>query len=261
MPGFGRALPLPQHRRDAELIKAMGLNFVRLSHYPQHPEFLDACDELGILVYAEVASWKSVRGGRWLSRACRQMRDMVVRDRNHPSVILWGMGNEGRHRKAFQELYAICKELDPERAVTYAENHLYRARRKGAIGLPDVWGLNYEFDALEEGRDASRLRCVVVSECSNYPHTERGNAEAEETQLETIKADLARIQDLQYVAGFALWCFNDYATLRKQRYKRYSGLVDAQRVPKASARWLASEFGGNLPQDEPLVAGEIETED
>ena len=246
MPGFGRALPLAQHRKDAELIKAMGLNFVRLSHYPQHPAFLAACDELGILVYAEIASWKSVRGGRWLTRACRQMHDMVVRDRNHPSVILWGMGNEGRHRRAYERLYTLCKELDPGRPVTYAENHLYRARRKRTLGLPDVWGTNYEFDAMEAGCAASRLKCVVVSECSNYPHTERGNRQAEQKQLETIKADLARIEDLPYVAGFALWCFNDYATLRKQRYRRYSGLVDAWRMPKASAYWMAERFGGSL---------------
>jgi beta-galactosidase/beta-glucuronidase len=246
MPGFGRALTLEQHREDARLIKAMGLNFVRLSHYPQHPEFLNACDELGLLVYAEIASWKSVRGGRWLKRAARQMRDMIIRDRNHPSVILWGMGNEGRHRGAYLELYDICKQLDAARAVTYAENHLYRARRKKTLGLPDVWGINYEFDAMEEGRDACRLKCVVVSECSNYPHTLRGDAAAEQKQLDTIKSDLERIENIEYVAGFALWCFNDYATLRKKRYKRYSGLVDAERKPKASAYWLAEKFGGDL---------------
>jgi beta-galactosidase len=246
MPGFGRALSLQQHRDDAALIKSMGLNFVRLSHYPQHPEFLDACDELGILVYAEIASWKSVRGGAWLKNACRQMRGMVVRDRNHPSVILWGMGNEGRHRGAYLKLYSICKDLDAGRAVTYAENHLYRARRKKTLGLPDVWGTNYEFDAMREGCEASRMKCVVVSECSNYPHTLRGDEESEQKQLSIIEHDLDRMEKDEFVAGFALWCFNDYATLRKKRYKRYSGLVDAQRVPKASAYWLSHKFGGVL---------------
>jgi hypothetical protein len=246
MPGFGRALPLWMHREDAERIKSMGLNFVRLSHYPQHPAFLDACDELGILVYAEVASWKSVRGGRWLKHACRQMCDMILRDRNHPSVILWGMGNEGRHLGAYQRLYAICKELDASRAVTYAENHLYRARRRRTLGVPDVWGTNYEFAELEAGRDASRLRCVVVSECSNYPHTERGDDTAEAKQLATLKRDVEELEGRSFVSGFALWCFNDYATLRKQRYKRYSGIVDAWRVPKVSAHWLASRYGGSL---------------
>ena len=154
MPGFGNALPVQQHRQDALLIKQMGCNFVRLSHYPQHPAFLDACDELGILVYAEIATWKSVRTGRWLKSACRQMRDMIRRDRNHPSIILWGMGNESRSRKAYAALREIAEQEDGTRAVTYAENHLYRAKREKTVGIPDVWGCNYELDALEEGRDA-----------------------------------------------------------------------------------------------------------
>ncbi len=243
MPGFGRALPRWMHEADARLLKAMGLNFVRLSHYPQHPAFLEACDRLGILVYAELASWKSVRGGGWLRRARRQMEDMVRRDRNHPSVILWGMGNEGRHAGAYRCLYALCKALDPQRAVTYAENHFYRARRCRTLGIPDVWGLNYEFDALEDGVAASRLQCTVVSECSNYPHTRRGDTDAERIQLETLQADLARIADHPAVAGFALWCLNDYATLRKKRYRRFSGIVDGWRTPKTSARWLAESYG------------------
>ncbi len=255
MPGFGRALPVWMHREDARLIKSMGLNFVRLSHYPQHPEFLDACDELGILVYAELASWKSVRGGRWLKNACRQMSDMILRDRNHPSVILWGMGNEGRHAGAYQRLYHLCKSLDPTRAVTYAENHLYRARRTRTLGIPDVWGTNYEFDAIEEGRDACRLRTVVVSECSNYPHAIRGEEIEEKRQLDIVRHDIGLLEGKSFVAGYALWCFNDYATLRKQRYKRYSGIVDAWRIPKSSAYWLSERYGGMLGVQPAVVSG------
>jgi beta-galactosidase len=237
-PGDGRALPLALHRADAEQIRGMGLNFVRLAHYPQHPAFLDACDALGILVYAEIASWKSVRGGRWISLAERQMRAMIARDRNHPSVILWGMGNEGRHRRAFLRLQAVVRALDPGRPTTYAENHLYRARRRGTLGIPDVWGLNYELDALEQGCAASRLRNVIVSECCNIPYAVRGDARAEAEQVRAIEAMLERIRGKDWVAGFALWAFNDYGTLRKKRYRRFCGLVDAWRRPKEAARQL-----------------------
>ncbi len=243
MPGFGRALPLWLHREDAVRIKDMGLNFVRLSHYPQHPAFLDACDELGLLVYAEIASWKSVRGGAWLRRACRQMQGMILRDRHHPSIILWGMGNESRHRGAYRRLYALCKKLDPARPVTYAENHLYRARRIGTVGLPDVWGTNYEFEAMAEGRDASRQRCVVVSECSDCPDTQRGRPDAESQQLETLRRDLEIVEKEAFVAGFALWSYNDYATRRRGRYRYHSGILDAWRIPKKSAAWLAERYG------------------
>jgi len=244
IPGFGRALPLCLHREDALIIKESGLNFVRLSHYPQHPAFLDACDELGILVYPEVASWKSVRKGRWLRRASRQMADMLRRDRNHPSIILWGMGNESRSRKAYSRLRSIVRRLDETRPVIYAENHFYRAERERTLDFSDVWGLNYEFDALEDGRNASTSGCVVVSECSNYPHTIRGDLSAEARQVEIIEMDLAKLAGKPFVAGFALWCLNDYATLRKGRYKRYSGLVDAWRIPKMSLALLNAYFAG-----------------
>ena len=242
MPGFGQALPPALHREDAQIIRSLGLNFVRLSHYPQSPVFLDACDELGLLVYAELASWKSVRTGRWLKNADRQFRAMIQRDRNRPGIILWGMGNESRSRKAFLQLRAAARELDPTRPVTYAENHLYRAMREKTIGLPDVWACNYEFAALEQGRDAARLRCAVVSECSNYPPAARGNLSEELRQVEIIEQDLAQFRNKPYVAGFALWCLTDYGTLRRNRFLRYSGILDAWRMPKPAAALMQARY-------------------
>ena len=242
MPGFGLALPSALHREDAQLIHSLGLNFIRLSHYPQSPVFLDACDELGLLVYAELASWKSVRTGRWLKNALRQFRAMIQRDRNHPAIILWGMGNESQSRKAFLQLRAAASELDPTRPVTYAENHFYRAVRAKTAGLPDVWGCNYEFAALEQGRDAARLRCAVVSECSNYPPAARGNLSEELRQVEIIEQDLAQFRNKPYVAGFALWCLTDYGTRRQNRFLRYSGILDAWRMPKPAAALMQAHY-------------------
>lgn len=251
MPGFGAAVPSWLHREDAERIKAMGLNFVRCSHYPQHPDFLDACDACGILVYAEIASWKSVRGGAWLRRAKRQMQAMVQRDRHHPSIILWGMGNEGQHLRAYRELYAICKQLDPGRPVTYAENHFYRARRCDVVGLPDVWGVNYEFEAMESGRDAARQRCVVVTESSDCPWAQRGRGDAEERQWSVIQHDLDAMGSPPYLAGFALWNYNDYPTLRRGNFRRHSGVLDAWRLPKLAAYQLAARYGDPLATQKP----------
>lgn len=243
MPGFGNALPLALHRADAQLLKAHGCNFVRLSHYPQHPAFLDACDELGILVYAEIATWKRVRGGGWLRAAERQLRGMIARDRHHPSVILWGMGNEGRHRGAYTRLHALAKAMDPTRPTIYAENHLYRARRKRTLGIPDVWGCNYELAETAAGAAAARTRNVVVSECSNYPPAVRGNLGEEAAQVDLITRDLAQIREKAQVAGFALWSFCDYATMRKTRYARHCGVFDAWRMPKMAAVLMEAMFG------------------
>jgi beta-galactosidase len=262
MPGFGNALPDEQHREDAELLRATGLNFVRLAHYPQHPLFLDACDRLGLMTYPEIATWKSVRGGRWLRSARRQMRALILRDRHRPSVILWGMGNESRHRRAYLELRQIASELDPDRPVIYAENHLYRARRQRTVGIPDVWGVNYELDVLGEGRASSRLRNVVVSECMNHPRAVRGSWGEERAQLDVLERDRAILRADPAVAGFAIWAFADYATEHAARYRRLPGLYDAWRQPKMAAAlfraWFVDQpvleiFGdwGERPPGEP----------
>ena len=245
MPGLGSALPLGLHRADALQIKAMGLNCVRLSHYPQHPAFLDACDELGILVYAELSSWKSVRTGRWLRAAERQLTGMILRDRHHPSVFIWGLGNEGRSLPAYQCLKKVVQQHDPTRPVSYAENHLYRARRKKTLGFPDVWGMNYEFDVLDEAIESCVSKTVLVTECSNSPETERGTLALEVGQVTQLAQDLDVIEARPEIIGFTLWCYNDYATMRKERYRRFSGVVDAWREPKMSAAYLQARFGSD----------------
>jgi beta-galactosidase len=243
IPGFGNALPDVLQRRDALILKELGCNFVRLSHYPQSPVFLDACDELGIMVYAEIATWKSVRSARgWRRAARRQMHDLIVRDRHHPSVILWGMGNESRSRKAYLELRSIARELDPERPVIYAENHLYRARRERTVGIPDVWGVNYELDALETGYSSSRLENVVVSECCNHPQSVRGDDQEELLQVATVENDWERMAEVPYVAGHAVWCLADYATEHRGRFRRLPGLCDAWRRPKMAAELFRARF-------------------
>ncbi len=242
MPGHGSALPLEQHRADAKAIKELGLNAVRLAHYPQHPAFLDACDELGILVYAEIATWKSVTTGKWLSAAERQLRGMILRDRHHPSVILWGLGNESRSRPVYEHLNDIAHELDPDRFTIYAENHLYRAKRQNTLNVADVWGCNYELDVLDEVVDYCATGVALVSECSNSPHTVRGDEPMEQYQVERITRDLDTIAAHPACAGFFIWSFQDYATLRKKRYKRHCGLLDAKRQPKQAAHMLRERF-------------------
>lgn len=250
IPGIGSALPDELQRRDAQVLKELGCNFVRLSHYPQSPTFLDACDELGMMVYAEIATWKSVSSAAgWRRSARRQMHDLIVRDRHHPSLLLWGMGNESRSRKAYLELRTIAHDLDPSRPVTYAENHLYRARRQRTIGIPDVWGTNYELDALEEARDASRLENVILAECCNHPTTPRGDVHEELAQVFTIEREWEAMADRPYLAGYAVWSMTDYATEYRDRYRRLTGIIDAWRSPKMAAELFRARHA-----DRPFVS-------
>lgn len=92
---FGGALSNAIHRRDLEMIKAMGANFLRLGHYPQDPAVLEAADELGLLLWEEIPVVNYVNPDpRFTANTVRNLREMIRQHRNHPSVILWGLMNE-----------------------------------------------------------------------------------------------------------------------------------------------------------------------
>lgn len=133
--GFlGDAVPQAVGIRDIQLIKSMGANFMRTSHYPQDPAILDACDRLGILVWEEIPNIKihmyppSADGTQpvyterfpWplLEQLKQQLREMISRDFNHPSIIIWGLGDDlsGYHyAEDFVDLSSTAHELDPTR--------------------------------------------------------------------------------------------------------------------------------------------------
>jgi len=110
-PESGRTLSKAKNIEDVKLIKSMNMNAVRLSHYPADPEFLDACDSLGLYVECEQPGWhwahETVTGSQIVE-------EMVARDVNHPSIIFWSNGNEGGFN---YELEPVFTRLDPQRRV------------------------------------------------------------------------------------------------------------------------------------------------
>jgi beta-galactosidase/beta-glucuronidase len=108
-PETGRTLSRRDNYDDVRLIKEMNMNAVRLSHYPPDPDFLDTCDELGLYVMNELGGWH----GKYDSNAGKKLvREMVVRDVNHPSIIWWANGNEGGHNVDLDKEF---ESLDPQK--------------------------------------------------------------------------------------------------------------------------------------------------
>ena len=110
-PETGRTLSKAKNIEDVKLIKSMNMNAVRLSHYPADPEFLDACDSLGLYVECEQPGWhkphETITGSQIVE-------EMVTRDLNHPSIIFWSNGNEGGFN---YELEPVFTRLDPQKRV------------------------------------------------------------------------------------------------------------------------------------------------
>ena len=101
-PHVGYAVPAAAQHRDARRIKEAGFDYVRLCHYPQSPDFLDACDELGIVVMNCIPGWQFLGGEKFRSACEQNARDLIRRDRNHPCVVLWELSlNETAMDDAF----------------------------------------------------------------------------------------------------------------------------------------------------------------
>jgi beta-galactosidase len=127
--GVGAAMSNEQHRKDMESIKEIGANFVRLAHYPQDPEIYKACDELGLLVWDELPWCRGGVGNEvWKTNAKNLLSEMITQNYNHPSIIIWSLGNEMNWLPDFpdgdnaekmtvflKELNDLSHQLDPSR--------------------------------------------------------------------------------------------------------------------------------------------------
>jgi len=126
--GVGAAMTDSMILREMQLMKEMGVNFIRLGHYQQSRVVLDACDSLGILVWEEIPWCRGGLGGdRYKAQARRMLTHMITQHFNHPSVIIWGLGNENdwpgdfsvfdkeQIRAFMKELNELAHQLDPSR--------------------------------------------------------------------------------------------------------------------------------------------------
>jgi beta-galactosidase len=153
---LGAAVNRRATERQLEIMKAMGANAVRTSHNPPSPEVLEFCDRLGLVVMDEAFDmWRIPKVPNGYAKYFdqwgeRDMRDMLRRDRNHPSVVLWSIGNEvpeqGRADgwKTAKFLTDICHQEDPTRLVTSGFNNWVPAIKNGLADQVDVPGFNYK---------------------------------------------------------------------------------------------------------------------
>lgn len=126
-PELGQVVDEATMRRDIELMKQHNFNAVRCSHYPNHPLWYRLCDRYGLYVVdeANIETHGMVPMSRladdpgWLPAMSERVTRMVIRDRNHPSVIIWSLGNESGHGASHDALYRWLKTTDPTRPVQY----------------------------------------------------------------------------------------------------------------------------------------------
>ncbi len=279
-PQCGPALPLTQLLEDIQLLKQTGCNFVRGSHYPQDPRFLDLCDEVGLLVFEESLGWqaelKHLTNPHFAQRLETMTREMVRRSFNHPSVIMWGFLNEGHSelpesRALYERLTAAIKEEDPTRPVTFATNQLMDDIN---LDLADIISINiypgwyaqpeagvrpldtivpYIDDCLEHlrrvGLDDRPLIISEIGAGAIYGWHDPLNAHwSEEYQADLLQIVCEKFQTDDRINGLSLWQFCDIRTyadsyaLKRPRAFNNKGIFDEYRRPKLAAEIVTRYF-------------------
>jgi beta-galactosidase len=162
---LGAAVSRAAQARQIRILQQMGCNAIRTSHNPPDPALLDLCDEMGMLVLDEAFDeWRvpKMENGyhacfdRWSET---DLREFIRRDRNHPCVFLWSIGNEigeqriGQGRLTARRLVSICHEEDPTRPVTAGFNQPQWAMPNRLVDELDVFGVNYQPSLYETFRE------------------------------------------------------------------------------------------------------------
>lgn len=255
-PYVGYAMPENVQKADADLLKyKLGVNLVRTSHYPNSIHFLDRCDEIGLLVFTEIPSWQYLGEGEWREIFKDNIKRMVIRDRNHPSVILWGVRvNEGMDcDELYLEANKIAHELDSTRKTGGVRNiprsHL----------LEDVFTYN---DFSHSGGMISLLPAIIPAGIkAPYLVTEHNGHmyPTKSFDREALRTEHAlrhtRVLNTAYgstrISGAIGWCMSDYNTHKDFGSGDkicYHGVTDMFRVPKLGAAIYRSQ-----QEDEPFL--------
>jgi beta-galactosidase len=249
-PYLGMAAPARLQRRDAEILKReLNCNMVRCSHYPQSPHFLDACDELGLMVWQELPGWQYVGDEGWRAIMLQNVADMIIRDRSRPSVIVWGTrpNEAANHPGLYAQARDLACRLDGSRQTTgamasysldgWAEDVFsyddYQSRDGNAVLRPPLPGVPY-------------LVSEAVGALDGPPTFRWLDPEpvlAEQALMHAQVHDIAQA-DPRY-AGLLGWAGFDYASLnggdRIWAALKTPGVVDTFRVPKPGAAFYRSQ--------------------
>jgi beta-glucuronidase len=284
-PIHGRGLNLPMWIRDYELLKWVGANSYRTSHYPYAEEAMQLADRLGVLVINEIPAVglnfedpQELTQQR-LTQCLRQIRELITRDKNHPSTIMWNVANEplGGPRlgeappvlraveagmRFFRQMYAEAHRLDGTRPVTLVG-------RRGGVrewhGLFDVvcvnayYGWYTQSGQLEFGRQVLARELDALHQAFGKPvmitefgadtlpgaHNTPPEMWTEEYQVEFLRGFLEVAAQRPFMAGMHVWNFADFKTSQgtgRAAAMNFKGVFTRDRRPKMAAHFLRSRW-------------------
>ncbi|MGH7951740.1 MAG: glycoside hydrolase family 2 TIM barrel-domain containing protein [Limisphaerales bacterium] len=262
-PYTGFAMPSRVMRRDAEILRReFNCNMVRCSHYPQTEAFLDACDKLGLMVWEETPGWQFLGDDAWKDLVVRDVQDMVRRDRNRPSVIIWGVRvNESHNDPAlYERTKAIAESLDGSRPTS---GSMTSRSTKG--WHQDVFSLDDYHSAPDGsvGIDAPLpgvpyMLSETVGQFSygakkgfNNKYRRAGDLTTQISQALFHAQAHDRAANFPRMAGVIAWCAFDYSSqINAYNEIKSPGVADVFRIPKLGASFYQAQVS---PKVRPVI--------
>jgi beta-galactosidase len=238
-PFVGGAMPARVQRRDAWILKLeLKCNIVRTSHYPQATQFLDACDEFGLMVLEEIPGWQHVGDAQWQDAEVRNVAEMILRDGNHPSIVLWGVrvNESADDHEFYSRTNSAARALDGSRP-TGGTRYQYESEL-----LEDVFTMNdFGFPL----RPPNHPLYLNTEFCGHmYPTKQQDSLERVLEQVRRHAQVLNQLAgDPRYAGGLG-WCAFDYNTTPDFGSGDgicYHGVCDIFRIPKPAAAFYRSQ--------------------
>jgi beta-galactosidase len=275
-PYTGFAMPDRVLRRDAEILRRQfNCNMVRCSHYPQSEAFLDTCDELGLMVWEEVPGWGYLGDAAWKELVVRDTGEMIRRDRNHPSIVIWGVrvNESANDPELYARTRALAKSLDDSRPTsgTMTSNSRktwreawhqdvfayddYHSAPDGSVGIeeptPGVPYLiseavgQYDYGGKGFGRKYRRAGDPAIIRQQALLHAQAHDRAAANPRN----------------CGVIAWCAFDYMSLvNPWEAVKCPGVADVFRIPKLGASFYMAQVDPRVrPVIEPDFAWDSQT--
>jgi len=253
--GMGSAVTYKSLRSDLERIKKLNANFVRLGHYPFHHSYLDVCDEIGLLVWAEIPTWQHSPAELSSEKMYQEwvkphIDEMIDQQYNHPSVVFWSVANEiSRAWDDAPENVAYVKrttdyvrELDSTRLVSYASaaatgantwkflDVIGKPLHYGWFHSPNVYDVDFQVDKIHA--HSPDIPILAIELCGmSYPDQHAGYSEDVRFSVEyhdkLLRVDMQHLMIRKdFVCGVTLWTLAD---LKGGREKGTYGILDRGR--------------------------------